>query len=190
MLVVAFFLSLFVQASAAPSQFSQGVSSIQQTVQRNLGFEEQVVRMTRSRDLQTDTCFCGFFDNQYTGGCSGGLVRRDESKWCTSEGIDICCAETEGDCCELTGAGNFVFVVVIFLIVASIVFCSCACCKCCPFYDKLCCADGGCCCGGSPSQPINVASPQPAVPGVQMATIQPQQSAQSDPYAAKMVGSN
>ena len=43
-------------------------------------------------------------------------------------------------CCELTGGGIAVYLLVTLAIVAGIVACSCACCPCCPWYEKMCCA--------------------------------------------------
>ena len=46
----------------------------------------------------------------------------------------------EVECCELTTAGAFVWILFVVAVVCGIVVCSCACCPCCPWHDRLCCA--------------------------------------------------
>lgn len=44
------------------------------------------------------------------------------------------------ECCELSTAGIFVWILVWVAVIVGIVACSCACCKCCPWHDRMCCA--------------------------------------------------
>jgi hypothetical protein len=43
-------------------------------------------------------------------------------------------------CCELSGGGYAVYILILVAIVGGIVAGSCACCPCCPWYEKMCCA--------------------------------------------------
>jgi len=106
---------------------------------------EAFQRLMARRELQGfGACNCELSDNAFVGDCPSGLLQRKESEWCYLDGeTSFCCADTDNECCEPTGAGIAIGIIFWIVVISIIVLASCACCKCCPLYEKLCCV--GCC---------------------------------------------
>jgi len=87
----------------------------------------------------TDSCGCG---EVYSGSC--GFLQKETNCWGEVIFIGkVCCASSEGGCCEADMKLIIGVVIGLVVFLALIIFASCACCSCCPCnasLRKCCCA--------------------------------------------------